>query len=139
TRLVADARGALHLVNRIEPLDALDRRFAKEIIVIVGLARAFRVENIFIDGNTEPHRRQVVAGVAPLAHAVEIVVFHIAQNILAPVRHYARTTDHVAIAVADCDHLHAVFAPDDFARAPARQVLVIDIARTAPDPLALVA
>ena len=130
-RLVADAGRPLDLIDRVETLDTLDRRFAEELIVLVRAVHPPGIEDVVLDRHGQLHRSQVETRIAPVADPVVIAVVHIGQHIFPAIRHDARAPDHIAILIADGDDLHAVFAHDHLADATARQVLIVDLARTA--------
>ncbi len=139
TGLVADARRTLHLVDRVEALDAFDGRLLQERIVGVRIVHPLGIEDVLLFGNSELQGRQVETGVAPFADAVVVVLVDIDEDIFAIVRRKARAPDDVAVAIADGYHARAVVAEDGLPRAAARQFLVVDVARPAGEAGALVA
>src|SRR6185312_1977394 len=136
---VAHAGGALDLLDRVEALDPFHRRLFQEFIIVVGIFDGFGVQDIPVARDGEAHRRQVVAGIAPLAAIVIAPLVDIVQHVFAPVRCDARALDDVAVAVADGDDPVAIASLDGFAGAPARQVFIIDVLGAMGDARAVVA
>src|SRR5690606_15130170 len=100
-----------------------------------------RVEDVFLDRNPQPQRRQVAAWIAPFPVTVTIAVAvaGVDHHVFAPVGCDPRTADDVAPAVADRDDLRAVGAGDHLAGPAARQVVILDVARIATQPRPVVA
>nr|CAI0338025.1 membrane hypothetical protein [Rhizobiaceae bacterium] len=137
--LVAQARGMLHLVDRIDPLDALDRRLREEVVIIpVRIAR--RVDDVVADGNAQAHRRQLVADVDEArTRGVALQLRCIDEDVFPSVTADARALDDVAVAVVDRHDLDAAGTHDRLAHAPAGKVVVIDLFRITAQARAVVA
>src|SRR5690606_26721816 len=137
---VAHAGRIAHLVDRVEPAHRLDRRLVEELVIGALVVGAAGVEDVFLGRDAEPERRQVEAGIAPAAPFLAVgPVAGIDEDMLAPVRHDARTAHDVAVAVADRHHLHAVGAHHGLAGAAARQLLIVDVAGVVLEAAAVVA
>ena len=130
-RLVADARRALHLVERIEPLDLLHRRPVEEGVVLVRVAFGGVIQDVLLLRHVDAQRRQIEAGVAPVFDAVVVGLVDIGQHVFAVVGRDARAADDVAILVPHGHDARAVFANDRLTGAATWKVFVIDLLCTA--------
>nr|CAI0338024.1 membrane hypothetical protein [Rhizobiaceae bacterium] len=135
--LVADTGRILHLVERIDTLDRLDRGSSQEVAIVDAVFRG-RVDDIFIDRDGQAHRRQPLAGIDEGRPAVAVDFRRVEHHIFPAAAVDARALDDFAVAVADGDDAVTVRPLDDLAHAAVRQILVIGLRGAARQAAAVV-
>src|SRR5690606_36076676 len=124
--LVADTGRVTNLIQRVEALHLLHRRFGEEGVIGLRVLHPVGGEDVFLNRDGKAQRWQIAARIAEGLHVRVTILRHVDHHIFLAIGKHPHAPNHVAITIADRHYPRAIPTLNNLADPAIAKLLEVD-------------